>query len=75
MIDDLVALRHEQELDEARAVEWVGQTSLPDMVAVWMDIQRMSDKSCRNGELIARFAQLGMSHAVLLANSRKAVTS
>jgi hypothetical protein len=63
----LVGLRHEQEQDEANAVAWMKEASVADVKVVWAAIQAMDYKTMPNGELISRFAQLGMSHAMLLA--------
>jgi hypothetical protein len=64
---DLAALRSEQEKDEAFAVAWIKEMSSADLLKVWFYIQRLGGSNER--ELISRFAQLGMSHAMLLAGS------
>jgi hypothetical protein len=63
---DLSKLRAAHEPDEAHAVAWVHNADGADLLRVWLAIQRM--KGDEVTELISRFAQLGMSHAVLLAN-------
>lgn len=58
-------LRSEQEKDEANAVAWMNETDAADILRVWLAIQKMGGDSV--SELISRFAQLGMTHAALLA--------
>lgn len=66
MKKELMGLVSEQEQDETNANKWIRKTSTADILGVWMQIQAMSDATMENGELISRFAQLGLTHAVLL---------
>lgn len=59
------ALRHVQEQDEAGAVTWMKETPTADLLRVWLAIQKMGGSEMQ--EIISRFAQLGFTHAALLA--------
>lgn len=69
---DINALRYEQEHDEANCVEWWQDASDRDKVLVWEAIQAMGETPLQ--EIISRFAQLGMTHTALLAESRRVGT-
>lgn len=58
-----------QEEDEAQAAAWVKAADGADIPRTWQMIQRLGGTN--ELELISRFAQLGMSHAVLLAEKER----
>lgn len=58
-------LRSEQEQDEANAVAWMNDASNEDILRTWFAIQKINGDSMT--QLIQRFAQLGFTHAALLA--------
>lgn len=59
------ALRSEQEKDEAMCVQWIAQHTDAQLQEIWDRIQKVG--ATPNEEIVLRFAQLGMTHAILLA--------
>lgn len=70
MADQLCKLQFEQDQDEMNAVEWFNRGDTVQELKVWLAIQRMGGDSMT--ETISRFAQLGFTHAKLMAERRKA---
>lgn len=62
--DKLATLKYEQEHDEAHCLHWLRTNPAKAIQEVWDAIQEPGETPLQ--EVVLRFAQLGMSHAVLL---------
>lgn len=63
--NDFNILVREQEHDEANAVRWLMETPDEGKTLVWEAIQK--EPKSKLEDVVLRFAQLGMTHAMLLA--------
>lgn len=67
--DDVDQLQGCQNRDMENAMLWWAETSNKIKLKVWMDLQEFDDHPF--GEIVLRFAQIGMTHVAIEALERK----